>query len=140
MPNWYLGIWFYKIPKFTPVWIANREKAITDTTFKLSKLSVSGDGNLVILSRVTNSIIWSSQIVNRTKTSNKTTVVLSDNGNLVIRDASNPSNVWWQSFEHPTDVFLPGAKISRNKVTGQKYSFVSKKNLIDPAAYFLICV
>ncbi|KAF7005658.1 hypothetical protein CFC21_020768 [Triticum aestivum] len=58
---------------------------------------------------------------------------LSDDGNLVIRDDSNPSIVWWQSFDHPTNVFLPGARIGRNKVAGQKYSLVSKKNLIDPA-------
>uniref|UniRef100_A0A0D9W2T8 Non-specific serine/threonine protein kinase n=1 Tax=Leersia perrieri TaxID=77586 RepID=A0A0D9W2T8_9ORYZ len=72
--NWYLGIWFNKIPKFITVWIANRDKPITDPIFKLSK-----------------------------------------------------------SFDHPTDVLLSGAKLGRNKVTGQKYSLISKKNSEDPA-------
>ncbi|VAH24525.1 unnamed protein product [Triticum turgidum subsp. durum] len=138
LPNWYVGIWFNKIPKFTPVWIANREKPITDPKFRLSKLRISRDGNLVILNHATKSIIWSSQIIaaKGRRTANKNTTImaaLSDDGNLVIRNALNPSIVWWQSFDHPTDVFLPGARIGRNKVTGQKYSLVSKKNLIDPA-------
>ena len=133
LPNWYLGIWFNNISKFTTVWVANRDKPIAGPIFKLSELSVSRDGNLVILNKVANSMIWSSQIENRTKTSRNIIVVLSDNGNLVILDASNPSNVWWQSFDHPTDVLLPGANIGRNKITGQKYSLTSKKNSEDPA-------
>jgi len=38
----------------------------------------------------------------------------------------------WQSFDYPTDVGLPGAKLGRNKVTGLNRRFISKKNLIDP--------
>nr|AHW98588.1 S-domain receptor-like protein kinase [Oryza punctata] len=133
LPNWYLGIWFNTISKFTTVWVANRDKPITDPIFKLSELRVSRDGNLFILNKVAKSMIWSSQIENRPKSSRNTSVVLLDDGNLVIRDASNPSNVWWESFNHPTDVFLPGAKIGWNKITGQKYSFTSKKNSKDPA-------
>jgi hypothetical protein len=26
--NMYLGIWFHMVPKFTPVWVANRENPI----------------------------------------------------------------------------------------------------------------
>ena len=135
LPNWYLGIWFHKIPKFTPVGIANRDKPIAELSFNVSKLKFSKEGNLVIINNVTKSIIWSTETVNRIKTSSDITAVLSNNGNLVIQDASNPSIVivWWQSFEHPTDVFLPGAKIGRSKVTGREYKIVLKKNLVDPA-------
>ena len=28
--GWYLGIWFNKIPLFTPVWVANRERPILE--------------------------------------------------------------------------------------------------------------
>ncbi|KAL6841128.1 hypothetical protein ACP4OV_029097 [Aristida adscensionis] len=134
LPNWYLGIWFNKIPKLTPVWVANRDRPITQPSLNLSKLIISGDGNLVILNHLTKSIIWSSRIASRTKASRETTAVLSDNGNLIILDNATPARVWWQSFENPTDVFLPGGKIGRNKITGKAYSFVSKKNLIDPAS------
>ncbi|CAN6270919.1 unnamed protein product [Urochloa humidicola] len=133
LSNWYLGIWFHKLPKFTPVWVANGDKPIPELTFNLSKLIISKEGNLAILNHVTKSIIWSTQIVKRSKTSNDITAVLSNNGNLVVQEASNPTTVWWQSFEHPTNVFLPGAKIGRSKVTGKTYKFVSNKNLVDPA-------
>jgi hypothetical protein len=59
LPNWYLGIWFHKIPKFTPVWIANRDKPIAELSFNVSKLILSREGNLAIINHVTKSIIWS---------------------------------------------------------------------------------
>lgn len=46
--GWYLGIWFSKIPVFTPVWIANRERPITDPEQRLTQLKISRDGNLII--------------------------------------------------------------------------------------------
>uniref|UniRef100_A0A0D9W2U1 non-specific serine/threonine protein kinase n=1 Tax=Leersia perrieri TaxID=77586 RepID=A0A0D9W2U1_9ORYZ len=112
--NWYLG---YGLTRSQS---SQLDKPITDPIFKVSKVIVSRDGNIVILNNVTKSMIWSSQIENRQNTSRNT-------------NASNPSNVWWQSFDHPTDVLLPGAKLGRNKVTGQKYSLISKKNSEDPA-------
>ena len=44
-PGWYLGIWFNKIPVFTVVWVANREKPITDLNTSLIHLKISRDGN-----------------------------------------------------------------------------------------------
>ncbi|CAO2041628.1 unnamed protein product [Urochloa humidicola] len=134
LPNWYLGIWFNKIPKFIAVWVANRDAPITEPSLNLSKLTFSGDGNLVIMNHATNSEVWSTQIFRRTKTSRNTTATLSDNGNLVIQDGSEPARILWQSFDHPTDVILPGGKIGHNKVTGSKYKAVSKKNLLDPGS------
>ncbi|KAJ1277202.1 hypothetical protein BS78_05G276900 [Paspalum vaginatum] len=134
LPNWYLGIWFNKLPKFTPVWIANRDKPITEPALNLSKLTFAADGNLVIINYVTMSQIWSTQICSRTKTSSNTAAVLLDNGNLVIQDVSKATRIFWQSFDHPTDVILPGGKIGHNKLTGAKYRAVSKKNLVDPAS------
>ncbi|KAF2296499.1 hypothetical protein GH714_040473 [Hevea brasiliensis] len=47
--------------------------------------------------------------------------VLLDEGNLVLRDGSSSSEPLWQSFDHPTDTWLPGVKIRLNKVTGEQY-------------------
>ncbi|KAK3144798.1 hypothetical protein QOZ80_4AG0318000 [Eleusine coracana subsp. coracana] len=95
------------------------------------------DGNLVVLNPVTKSIIWSTR-ANTTKT-NSTFATLSDGGNLALHDSLNLSYVLWQSFDHPTNCLLPGAKIGRDKVTGLNLRLVSRKNSIDqaPGAYSL---
>ncbi|VAH32339.1 unnamed protein product [Triticum turgidum subsp. durum] len=59
--------------------------------------------------------------------------MLMNNGNLVLQNASNSSDILWQSFDHPTNTFLPDAKIGRDKVTGLTRRLVSSKNSIDPA-------
>ncbi|KAG2624207.1 G-type lectin S-receptor-like serine/threonine-protein kinase At2g19130 [Panicum virgatum] len=133
-PGWYLGIWFNRIPVFTVIWVANRDKPISDPKLNHTQLKISGDGNLVILNHATESIIWSTNIVNKTQTSIiNTTAVLFNNGNFALM--GSPSSAvppLWQSFDYPTDVFLPGAKFGRNKVTGLNRKYISSKNLIDP--------
>ncbi|VAH32313.1 unnamed protein product [Triticum turgidum subsp. durum] len=126
--NWYLGIWFNKVPKITPVWVANRDDPITQPA--LVRFTISQDGNLVILDQATNSMIWSSGVSIRTNT---TMAMLMNSGNLVLQNASKSSDILWQSFDHPTNTFLPGAKIGQDKVTGLTRRLVSGKNLIDPA-------
>ena len=128
--NWYLGIWFNKVPTITPVWVANRDDPIKEPA--LVRFTISQDGNIVILHASNNSMIWSSQVSIRTST-NTTMAVLMNNGNLVLQNTSSPSEILWQSFDHPTDTFLPGAKIGRDKDTGLIRRLVSRKNSIDPA-------
>ncbi|BAF16664.1 G-type lectin S-receptor-like serine/threonine-protein kinase At2g19130 [Oryza sativa Japonica Group] len=132
-PNWYVGIWFSNISAFTTVWVANRDNPVTDLQLNQTRLELSKDGDLVISSNA--SIIWSSATVANTTTvttMNTTSVILANNGNLMIIGSSPTSNVSWQSFDHPADVMLPGAKFGWNKVTGATIKYVSKKNLIDP--------
>ncbi|XP_034584587.1 G-type lectin S-receptor-like serine/threonine-protein kinase At4g27290 [Setaria viridis] len=135
-PGWYLGIWFNKIPVFTTVWIANREKPITDHDLKQGQLKISRDGNLVIIfnnNASTESIIWSTTGVVFNSTNNTTSAVLMNNGNLaLIPETLSDEAPLWQSFDDPTDVGLPGAKVGRNKVTGFNHKFISKKSMIDP--------
>ncbi|VAI91316.1 unnamed protein product [Triticum turgidum subsp. durum] len=126
--NWYLGIWFNTVPKFTSAWVANRDTPIKNTTSP--ELTISHDGNLVILNRFTRSIIWSTQ-ANITR--NSTTAMLLSSGNLILTDSSNSSEVLWQSFDHPTDTVFPGAKLGWDKLTGLNRRLVSWKNLNDPS-------
>jgi hypothetical protein len=131
-PDWYLGIWFNMIPVFTPVWVANRETPISDPKRNLTQLQISTDGNLVIFNHATESTVWSTRIANKTQTTTSTTnttAVLLDSGSLALMESLLPL---WQSFDYPADVFLPGAKFRRNKVTGLNRQFISNKNLIDP--------
>ncbi|TVT97382.1 hypothetical protein EJB05_57381, partial [Eragrostis curvula] len=131
-PNWYLGIWFNNIPVFTTVWVANRETPITEPNINQTQLELSTDGNLVVVNR-TKSTIWSTSIANMTGTGTKTaSAVLLNTGNLAIVASPSSDVLLWQSFDHPTDVVLPGAKFGRNKVTGLIRQGISRKSLIDP--------
>ncbi|KAI3992249.1 hypothetical protein MKX01_029970 [Papaver californicum] len=128
--NYYVGIW-YKFSVQTVVWIANRDAPILDPSS--SKLTLS-DGNLVLLNNLSRTAIWSTNIASNTLHTPE--IVLGDDGNLVLRDGSNPSVVIWQSFDYPTDTFLPGGKIGFNKRTNQIQQLTSWRSREDPATGF----
>jgi len=120
----YLGIWFNKVPVLTPVWTANRDNPVSNSTSP--ELIISGDGNMVVSAQ--GNTIWSTWA---NTTTNDTVAVLLGNGNLVLRSSSNSSLTFWESFDYPTDTQLPGVKIGWNKVTGLNRRLVSRKNSID---------
>ncbi|XP_056171168.1 G-type lectin S-receptor-like serine/threonine-protein kinase At2g19130 [Syzygium oleosum] len=64
---------------------------------------------------------------------NSTSAVLLDNGNFILRKTSNASSVAWQSFDHPTDTWLPGAKFVYNSHTSERTVLVAWRDLDDPA-------
>ncbi|KAL6909368.1 hypothetical protein ACP4OV_001649 [Aristida adscensionis] len=127
--TWYLGIWFNTHPPFTQLWVANRDSPIKNPT-SLS-LKFSHDGNLNILDQSTNSVFWSTKA---NIVGNGTMAILLNSGNFVLANASDYSNILWQSFDHPTDSFFPGAKLGWDKVTGVNRRLVSQKNSINPAS------
>ncbi|KAF0930358.1 hypothetical protein E2562_032196 [Oryza meyeriana var. granulata] len=127
--NSYLCIWYNELPTITPLWSANGENPVVDPTSP--ELTISGDGNMVILDQATKSIIWSTRV---NTTTNDTIAVLLNDGNLVLQSSSNSSMVFWQSFDYPTDNLFAYAKIGWNKVTGLNRRLVSRKNSIDQAA------
>ncbi|PQM37012.1 G-type lectin S-receptor-like serine/threonine-protein kinase SD2-2 [Prunus yedoensis var. nudiflora] len=104
--NWYLGIRYASIPVPTCVWVANRERPIKNLTF--SSLEISGSGRLVVKDPV-NSIVWSS-----TNTEIGVDVQLLDSGNLVL--LTQGGTVAWQSFDYPTDTWLPGMNLTSERV------------------------
>ncbi|URE33795.1 serine threonine-protein kinase [Musa troglodytarum] len=125
--NYYVGIWYNKISLLTAVWVANRETPVTDPS--TSELRISDDGNLVLLDR-SKGIIWSTGTA---IPSNSTVAVILDDGNLQLRDAANSSQVFWQSFDHPCDTWLPGATLGLNKLTNQSQTLTAWRNKADPA-------
>ncbi|XP_059656977.1 receptor-like serine/threonine-protein kinase SD1-8 isoform X2 [Cornus florida] len=128
-PKIYLGIWYKNVTFQTIVWVANREQMLSEPSS--SKLEFSRDGNLVLIDNIDRNPIWSTNFVSPTP--NSTEAVLLDNGNFVVRDVINPSTIYWQSFDHPTDAFLPGAKLGINKLTGKTRVLTSWKYSDDPA-------
>ncbi|XP_068642647.1 G-type lectin S-receptor-like serine/threonine-protein kinase At2g19130 [Aristolochia californica] len=125
--NFYIGIWYKNISPQTIVWVANRQSPLPDTS---SILKLSEDGNLVLMNK-TRTQIWSTNITYRAI--NSTVAELLDSGNFVLQDGSNSSNVVWQSFDYPTDTWLPGAKLGLNKITGENQLLTSWRDWEDPS-------
>ncbi|XP_039827009.1 G-type lectin S-receptor-like serine/threonine-protein kinase At2g19130 [Panicum virgatum] len=131
--NYYVGIWYSKkvVSQRTPVWVANRAAPVADPAS--SRLAVAADGNLVLTNEA-GKLVWSSNVSSAGSSSNggaAVVAVILDTGNLVLRRESG--EVLWQSVEHPTDTWLPGARLGVNKITGDVLALVSWKNAGDPA-------
>ncbi|KAK9133721.1 hypothetical protein Scep_013249 [Stephania cephalantha] len=126
----YVGIWFKKafVGNRTVVWVANRDHPIIDQYS--SELKLLQNGSLVILNK-SKIPIWSTNSTSRVSKSSE--LVLGDDGNLVLRDGSNSSVVIWQSFDHPTDTWFPGAKLKYDNITKKAQKLVSWKNSEDPS-------
>jgi hypothetical protein len=128
----YLGIWYntFGLQVQDIVWVANREKPLSDAS--TSRLELSEDGNLVLLQGSSSNIpVWSTKLT--LSRSNSTEAVLGDDGNFVLRDSSNKNTIFWESFDHPTDTWLPGAKLGIDNITGKSKQLISWKNSDDPA-------
>ncbi|XP_021299443.1 G-type lectin S-receptor-like serine/threonine-protein kinase At4g27290 isoform X2 [Herrania umbratica] len=127
--NRYVGIWYKKISSGTVVWVANRNTPLSDTQ---GQLLFADQGNLVLVNS-TNGIVWST---NSSSTTANPVAQLLDTGNLVVRDGSddNLGNFLWQSFDYPTDTFLPGMKYGINLVTGLNRYLTSWKGIDDPSS------
>ncbi|CAO2034482.1 unnamed protein product [Urochloa humidicola] len=87
-----------ELPKV--VWSANRLHPVKEN----ATLEFTGDGNL-ILRDADGSLVWSSSTAGRSVAGMEITEL----GNLVLFDQKNATV--WQSFDHPTDVLLPGQSL-----------------------------
>ncbi|XP_059437683.1 uncharacterized protein LOC132170643 [Corylus avellana] len=125
----YLGIWYIMLNRTEVLWVANRENPLSDPFS--ARLDLSKDGNLLLSQDSSDIPFWSTNLT--FPHSNLTEALLLDDGNFVLRDGSNQSLIFWESFDHPTDTWLPGVKLGINKVTGKPQQLISWKNSEDPA-------
>ncbi|KAK9133717.1 hypothetical protein Scep_013245 [Stephania cephalantha] len=141
--SYYIGIWFKKLAdiqkKKTIVWVANRNSPITPTDFPSSEFKLLEDGGLVLLMKSYKSNnsskipVWSTNsTTSKTMSDSSIKAVLGEDGNLVIKSSAN-ENIVWQSFEHPTNAYLPGAKIRYNNLTKKSQKLTSWRNAEDPS-------
>ncbi|KAL6535751.1 hypothetical protein OROHE_012595 [Orobanche hederae] len=128
--NRYVGIWYKKVTLRTPIWVANRESPLRNSTSGV--LTVIPTGQLVIRDGSKNTTIWWSNTSSTVVVKNPVAQLL-DSGNLVIRESNDgkPGNHLWQSFDYPTDTLLPGMSIGWNNVTGTPGSYLSSWSTID---------
>ncbi|KAL3522130.1 hypothetical protein ACH5RR_014964 [Cinchona calisaya] len=119
----YVGIWFYGIQEQAVVWVANRERPIQGLG---GTLTMESHGNLVVLDG--NGVqVWSTDV---SAPSRNSTAILTDAGNLIL---SNNDQMSWQSFENPTDTFLPDMRVYYNKSSGENRVFTSWRSANDPS-------
>ncbi|KAI3812201.1 hypothetical protein L1987_16908 [Smallanthus sonchifolius] len=121
----YLGIWYNTIPKLTTIWVANRESPVPKNSPPVFRLSQ--DGNLVVLSG--RKVVWTLNVSVINLNIHSAVATLFDNGNLVLRHGEEEV---WHSFDHPTDTFVSGMKISSNRKTGRKMLLTSWVSDEDP--------
>lgn len=118
--KWYLSIKYAAIPAPTYVWVANREKPITDVTN--STFLITERGTLAVRDSL-GSVLWESG--NDKVEVKGSSFSLLDSGNLVL--FSDEGSVIWQSFDHPTDTWLPGMNLTAI------VNLTSWKSLFDPS-------
>ncbi|XP_076942081.1 G-type lectin S-receptor-like serine/threonine-protein kinase RKS1 [Bidens hawaiensis] len=124
----YVGIWYNKVPEQTVVWVANRDRPITNSS---GILSVDQTGNLVLHEINQSFVFWSTNI-SGVKSDNLFSARLLDSGNLVLFQGLNKEVYAWQSFDQPTDTYLPGMKFGLDRKTGLNRVYTSWKSAGNP--------
>ncbi|CAD6229579.1 unnamed protein product [Miscanthus lutarioriparius] len=118
--NRYVGIWHNNVSERRAVWVANRNNPFQDTS---GILKFDNSSNLIVLDGRGNSFT-----VAYGRGVQDVEAVILDNGNFVVRSITNRANIIWQSFDFPTDTWLPEMNIT----FGSKL-LVSWKSYDDPA-------
>ncbi|XP_027082476.2 receptor-like serine/threonine-protein kinase SD1-8 [Coffea arabica] len=125
--NRFMGTWLKNDVNKKALWVANRDNPMLSDPS--ATLQIRDDGNLILLDRRQSPIIVNSGMIAR---SDNTSATLLDSGNLFLRQGDQ---VVWQSFDYPTDTFLPGMKIGEFGLTAEvprNQSLVSWVNPENP--------
>ncbi|PQQ01758.1 G-type lectin S-receptor-like serine/threonine-protein kinase [Prunus yedoensis var. nudiflora] len=141
--NRYVGVWYYKIPNQTIVWVANRDHPIIPVTDNINDASGTGlvavhrDGGLVIYDgKDQNTPLWSANVSASSSPNNSMTLTakLLDTGNLVLLEEDNgvSQRVLWQGFDYPSNTILPSMKIGLNRRSGLNRFLTSWKSQDNP--------
>ncbi|KAJ7552940.1 hypothetical protein O6H91_06G077700 [Diphasiastrum complanatum] len=112
----YLGV-SYGLSNSTHIWSANRNNPARVGAY----LKFSMDGNVVV-SNPDQTTVWMSG----TSGMNVSSMVMEDSGNLVLNH--NSGKMIWQSFDHPTDTWVPGMSMYLGS------NLTSSKSTVDPGA------
>ncbi|XP_013641804.2 G-type lectin S-receptor-like serine/threonine-protein kinase At1g61480 [Brassica napus] len=123
--NQYVGIWYKGIIPRVVVWVANREKPVTDST---ANLAINSNGTLLLFNGK-HGVVWS---IGETSASNGSRAELLDTGNLIVMENVSGRTVW-ESLAHLSDTMLPLSSMMYNLATGEKRVLTSWKSYTDPS-------
>ncbi|GJS82096.1 G-type lectin S-receptor-like serine/threonine-protein kinase [Tanacetum coccineum] len=129
----YLGIWYTNDAESRRVWVANPSIPILSNS---SFLMINPDnGKLIIATRETTLVNISDNLAG---SSTNLTTTLEDNGNFVLKSETS-DQTFWQSFDHPTNVLLPGMKLGSDLETGKTWNLTSRLSdeILDSGAFSL---
>ncbi|KAI3468340.1 hypothetical protein Pfo_025003 [Paulownia fortunei] len=100
--NVFAGIWFKDIGNKKPVWVANRDVPLEHS---YATFQIRYDGNLIVIDRRQAPTILNYAML---ASSPNTSATILDTGNLILQQGDE---IIWQSFNFPTDTYLPGMKL-----------------------------
>ncbi|XP_008230262.1 PREDICTED: G-type lectin S-receptor-like serine/threonine-protein kinase At4g03230 [Prunus mume] len=109
----YVGIWYHQLAPRTVVWVSNRDTAVPAKSTGVIEIKES---TLHVSDAITGKSYWSAKFEASSSALNPM-VKLMDSGNLVLSDGDDRvavNNILWQSFQNPTDTFIPGMKIDND--------------------------
>ncbi|KNA15845.1 hypothetical protein SOVF_094500 [Spinacia oleracea] len=112
------SIWYSNTSDQTIIWSANWDSPVRAA----ASLIITSNDDLQLINGSSGPIIWNTTT---TANSSSTRLILRDDGNLVFGS--------WQSFDHPTDTFLPNQTFGNDTVLvsrNGKFSFNGLGNLL----------
>ncbi|KAJ4915438.1 S-locus lectin protein kinase family protein [Raphanus sativus] len=126
----YVGIWYAQISEQTVVWVANRDRPVNGTS---GLIKFSSRGNLCVYASANRTEpLWSTNVPDSIM---EPTLAarLSKTGNLVLLD-SVTGRGYWESFDHPTDTFLPFMRLGFTRKDGLDRFLTSWRSPNDPGS------
>ncbi|KAF7829164.1 G-type lectin S-receptor-like serine/threonine-protein kinase CES101 [Senna tora] len=124
--NTYLAIFYSQ--SSIPIWIANTHTPITNASASL----IFDSTGMLLINQTHGDPIHLCPSETTITAAAKTTAVLLDNGNLVVREV-NSGKTLWQSFDCPSDSLLPQMKLGVNHRTGKNWTLTSWLTQDDPS-------
>ncbi|KAB2636886.1 G-type lectin S-receptor-like serine/threonine-protein kinase CES101 [Pyrus ussuriensis x Pyrus communis] len=112
-------------------WIGNRDTPIPYASSPV--LTLDTNNTLKITYQGGDPIV----LYSPTSSTSSVAATILDSGNFVLQEVSSVNGsingVLWQSFDHPTDTFIPGMKLGVDLTNGKNWSLLSWATSYNPA-------
>ncbi|KAG6385149.1 hypothetical protein SASPL_153977 [Salvia splendens] len=103
----YVAIWYHKLVPRTVVWVARRDEPLLSSCEGIQIREDGGNAEVVCGNGNGRFALITRSVGSLGPRASNITLQLLDSGNLVLVDAFSGERLW-QSFDEPTDTFLPG--------------------------------